>query len=137
MMLLTDTKKIQQLIQTIFVDVEAIYLFGSLANDSAHETSDVDLAFLAHGKCIISVMEIFKVKQELEIALGKDVDLICLNTASTVFQFQVVTTGVALFIKNEAKVSAYEAMVLSQYQYLNEERKYIIEEIISSGKVYM
>ena len=137
MMLPLSNQLIEGIICDKFSLVEAIYIFGSFADNSATESSDVDIAFMTSDAVTIPDLKIFGTKQELEIALGKDVDLIHLNSVSTVFQFQIVTTGFQLFVNDTEYVLNYEARVLSQYQRLHEERKHILEEIILSGKVYV
>jgi predicted nucleotidyltransferase len=135
-MLAFNNSLIAETIVSSFPEVQAIYLFGSQATNSSRHDSDIDIAFLTSEGIIIPPVQLFNVKTELEVKFGKEVDLIHLNSASTVLQFQVTTTGIQLFAKNPAFLLRFEAMVLSQYQRFNEERKAIIEEIISSGKVY-
>jgi uncharacterized protein len=135
-MLPIDNNLIVETILSNFPEVQGIYLFGSHATNSSTHNSDIDIAFLTLEGNVILPLQIFHVKTELEVKFGKDIDLIHLNSASTVFQFQIVTTAIQLFAKNPSFLLRYEALVLSRYQRFNEERKAIIEEIISSGKVY-
>ncbi len=135
-MLPIDNDLIVETIVSSFPEVQGIYLFGSHATNSSTHNSDMDVAFLALEGNVILPLQLFHVKTELEVKFRKDIDLIHLNSASTVFQFQIVTTAKQLFAKNPTFLLRYEAMVLSRYQRFNEERKEIIEEIISSGKVY-
>jgi uncharacterized protein len=114
----------------------AIYIFGSHATDTNLSQSDVDIAFFTPFESKISPIEIHRIKMQLEVALGKDVDLVHLNTATTVFQFEITTTAKQLYVSDAEVVLKYEALVLSMYQRLQEERKDILDEIISSGKVY-
>lgn len=135
-MVSADEDFIRETVLSNFAEVEGIYLCGSHANNSSSESSDIDVVFLTQARTTISSLKNFKLKTELEVKLGKVFDLIHLNSSSTVFQFQIVITGVQLFAKNFPSLLAYEAMIRSQYQRFNEERRGIIEEIISFGKVY-
>jgi predicted nucleotidyltransferase len=119
-----------------FGNVEGIYIFGSHATGSWSEMSDIDIAFITSKDQSLPALQIFEVKSMLELSLKTDVDLIHLNSASTVFQFQIVTTGYLLFVNEVDFISAYESIILSQYQQLNEERKIILNSILSTGKVY-
>jgi uncharacterized protein len=131
-----ESDKVIALITAHIPSVKAIYLFGSQADGSASATSDVDLAFLTPFECITPPLEVYKLKSKIELALRKDVDLVHLNKASTVFQFQITTTGMHLYVKNTHKILEYEALVLSMYQRLQQERKQILNQVIDSGKVY-
>lgn len=127
---------ITQLVKEHVASVQAIYLFGSQVMHEASLNSDLDLAFLTSHGSHLTATEIFQIKIKLEAALGVDVDLIHLNQASTVFQFQITTTAKHLYVKDADLVLQYEALVLSMYQRLHEERKEILNEIIASGRVY-
>ena len=116
--------------------MSAVYLFGSQANGLTTDSSDIDLAFFTAMTEEIPSLKLYKVQKELEIFFRKDVDLVYLNKASIVFQFQVVTTGVPLYVKNASQLLRQEALILSMYQRLNEERKGILDEIASTGKIY-
>jgi uncharacterized protein len=135
-MLKTEIDKIVQIVTEQIPTVQCVYLFGSQATGMDSESSDVDIAFFTPFESEEDSVIIHQVKMQLEIALGKDVDFIHLNQVSTVLQFQITTTGTHLYVKNASLVLQYETLVLSMYQRLQEERKDIVDEIISSGKVY-
>jgi predicted nucleotidyltransferase len=131
-----ELDNVVQLITEQIPSVEVIYLFGSMANGMDSRESDVDIAFLTPFECKVNPIDVSLLKGKLEILLGKDVDLIHLNVASIVFQFQITTTSKQLYVKNASLVLQYEVLVLSMYQRLQEERQGILKEIILSGKVY-
>jgi uncharacterized protein len=135
-MLKIETDKIVQIVTEQIPSAQAIYLFGSQATEMNSVGSDVDIAFFTPFECEAESVLIHQVKMQLEITLKKDVDFINLNQASTVLQFQITTTGTHLYVKDSSLVLQYETLVLSMYQRLQEERKDIIDEVISSGKVY-
>jgi uncharacterized protein len=135
-MLKTEIDKIIKIVTEQIPSVQAIYIFGSQATGMNSTSSDVDIAFFTPFEYKMDTVFIYKVKMQLEEAIGKDVDFIHLNQASTVLQFVVTTTGSQLYVKNASLVLRYETLVLSMYQRLQEERKDILNEIISSGKVY-
>ena len=132
----SETDKIIQIVIEQIPSVLAVYLFGSHAAGVDTENSDVDIAFLTPFDYRINPIEIHQVQTQLEVALRKDVDFIHLNQSSTVFQFEITTTATHLYVKDASLVLQYEALVLSMYQRLQEERKDIVDEVISSGKVY-
>lgn len=132
----TEIDQIIQIITERIPSVQAIYLFGSQVAGMNSADSDVDIAFFTPFEYKSDPVLIFRVKQELELALGKDVDLIHLNQASMVFQFEITTTAAHLYVKDASLILQYETLVLSMYQRLQEERKDILDQIISSGEVY-
>jgi uncharacterized protein len=135
-MLKTEIDKIIQTVTERIPSAQAIYLFGSQAIGMSSAGSDVDIAFFAPFEYKADPVLLYQVQMQLEITLGKDVDFIHLNQESTVLQFQITTTGTHLYVKDTSLVLQYETLVLSMYQRLQEERKDIVDEIISSGKVY-
>ncbi|MBX2894133.1 MAG: nucleotidyltransferase domain-containing protein [Cyclobacteriaceae bacterium] len=131
-----EINKIIQLIVDHVPPVRAIYLFGSQAEGSHSLNSDVDIAFLTPYEVKLSNLELYNLKSKIEIALNKDADLIHLNQATLVLQFQITTTGIPIYGRSNTDILEYEALILSMYQRLQEERKDILNEIVTSGKVY-
>lgn len=65
----------------------------------------------------------------------KDVDLVDLGCASTVFRAQIVSSGERLLVLDQNACDAFEMMSLSAYALLNEERE-ILRDIEQRGVVY-
>jgi uncharacterized protein len=123
---------------TFYHDAEAIYLFGSYGTEDERPDSDVDIALLlphdgAKGHNNIATSPC---RRSLEESLKKDVDLANLRPASTVFQFQIVTTGRLIYTGDENAVQLFEMLTMSQYQRLNEERKDILREFYKTRRAY-
>lgn len=112
-----------------------ITLFGSTAKGNVHSESDIDIAFLS-DQTELDKYEIFMIAQELATKLNRDVDLIDLSQASTVFQAQVLHTGKTIYCSNEQKKANYEMKTLKMYAKLNEERSQILKNIDESGSIY-
>lgn len=128
--------KIRDVIRRAIPDVVAIYLFGSRAADNFRQNSDFDLAILLPGGRHIGHKELFDLKQDIALSIDQDVDLISLNDATLVMQYLITSSGVLLFGQHGGEILRFESLVLSMYQRFNEERKGILQEIHSSGKVY-
>lgn len=135
-MLKNETENIVRIVKTHFPKVEAVYLFGSQAIGLDTKNSDVDVAFFTLHDDEITPFRVYDAQKELEVFLHKDVDLVHLQSASTVFQFQVITTGIHLYVRNPSFLLQQETLVFSMYQRLNEERKDILNDIVSAGKIY-
>jgi hypothetical protein len=73
--------------------------------------------------------------QKLASLLDREVDLVDLSKASTVFQVQVVSTGKVIYCNDERRRMFFEMTVLKKYAMLNEERQCILEEIRERGTI--
>lgn len=111
----------------------AVYLFGSRANGNAGVDSDLDLAVLVAGK--LDPVARWELAQDLAGLAGCDVDLVDLRAASTVMQYQVITTGLRLWHK-DSQAPLYESFILSEKTELDEARAGVLEDIRREGRVY-
>ncbi|MDN4075307.1 type VII toxin-antitoxin system MntA family adenylyltransferase antitoxin [Fictibacillus terranigra] len=116
------------------IDPTYIIIFGSYAKDSIHKESDIDIAF--HSQKNFTPYELFELAQELASLLKVDVDLIDINTASTVFKAQIYSTGQLIYCVDENVFKNLQMTALSMYAKLNEERKKILKKIDESGSIY-
>ena len=116
--------------------VIGIYLFGSRADGTYRPDSDFDLGILLPPNSSVDEHVLFNAQMNISSSMNYDVDLICLNNVSLVMQFLVTSKGILLYEGNKAEILKFESLVLSMYQRFNEERKGILEEIQSSGKIY-
>jgi len=111
-----------------------IYLFGSAAKDKLRDDSDIDIAFLSDKE--EDSYEVFMKAQELAEIFNREVDLINLNTSSTVFKAQVIGTCKRLYCRDETKRMYFEMRAFKAYAMLNEEREVILNKIKERGSVY-
>lgn len=117
----------RQQILNHFPETLAIYVFGSFGEQYETSQSDVDLALLTFQN--IDTVELWRFAQSIAIGINRDVDLIDLRNASSVFKFQVVTTGKRIYCKDEKQCDAIENVYISRYIHFNEERADIIKSI--------
>jgi len=115
-------------------DIQAIYLFGSYAQQQATAESDVDIAVLC-PKPLESIHR-WEIIQQLAKELKQEVDLVDLQSASTVIQFQVVSTGERIYCRDENEMAWWELKVYQLYLTLNDDRRPILEEIKRTGTIY-
>lgn len=111
----------------------AVYLFGSVASGQAGPDSDVDLAVLLPGQA--DALALWDEAQTLAGMLGRSVDLLDLRAASTVMQYQVITTGQRLWAR-DAQAALYESFILSEKTALDAARTELLQDIEQSGRVY-
>ncbi len=127
-------KKSTNIILKIRPDVIGIYLFGSAASESMTAESDIDLALLLPKK--MDEMRRWKLQEKIAREIQRDVDLVDLLSASTVFSFQVVTNSKRIYCHDLLQCDAFEGLVYSKYIRFNEARQSIIDAIKKRGQIY-
>lgn len=111
-----------------------IIVFGSYTKGSFREDSDLDIAFLSHQE--FSSHEIFLIAQGLASLIHRDVDLVNLRGASTVFKAQIVATGEVIYSQDEQRLYDFQIRSLKEYALLNEERANVLQTIKERGAIY-
>jgi predicted nucleotidyltransferase len=111
-----------------------IYLFGSSVSGIFREDSDIDIAFVSDKE--ITEYEVFMLAQELADMLKRDVDLINLKKASTVFKAQIIGKGKVIYCSDDKRRMYFEMYGLKDYALLNEEREIILNSIKQRGHIY-
>jgi predicted nucleotidyltransferase len=115
-------------------DLQAIYVFGSVATSQDRPDSDVDLAVLA-GRAVGGEAR-WRLQERIAAGLGRDVDLVDLRAASTVMQVQVLRTGRLLFEAPGSGRALFEATALGAYTRLNFSRAGILADVKARGFVH-
>jgi len=115
---------------------QAIYLFGSYQTADERPDSDVDIALLLPPRQAkaASSLALSALRSDLEICLKKDVDLINVRQAPTVLQKEVVAADRRIYFADEYAAAEFEMLTLSFYQKLNEERRSIIRDALTTGR---
>lgn len=124
---------ILQRLQAEFPDLLAVYAFGSRITGDAREDSDLDLAILVAGYA--DPIRLFQLSGDLTEITACPVDLLDLRAASTVMQYQILTTGQRWWAAN-TQAALYEAAMLSEKTELDMARRPLLEEIETRGTIY-
>lgn len=111
----------------------ALYAFGSRIQGSARPDSDLDLAVLVAGYA--DPLALWALAGELEEVAGCPVDLLDLRAASTVMQYQVITTGERWW-RCDVLADLFEAAVLSEKTELDTARAGLLADIAQRGSVH-
>ncbi|MBF0427220.1 MAG: nucleotidyltransferase domain-containing protein [Magnetococcales bacterium] len=111
----------------------AVYLFGSRGSGDAGLESDLDLAVLVAGK--VEPTRLWSLAGALADIAGCPVDLLDLRAASTVMQYQIVTTGRRVW-ERDARAALYESFILSEKTALDEARAPLLDRIRREGVVH-
>ncbi len=110
----------------------ALYAFGSRAHGQEHEDSDLDLAVLFAGYA--DTVQLWQIGSDLAALWHVDVDLLDLRAASTVMQYQILTTGERLWA--DAAADSFEAFIYSEKNWLDGQRAGLLADINASGSIY-
>jgi predicted nucleotidyltransferase len=105
-------------------EILAVYLFGSWAEGVAHARSDLDLAVLLRPEVERAdyADHRWELLEELSRALHSRLDLIILNQAPPLLQFQVLQKGRLLYDRDPDLRAELEMHMLSRYY---DARRYI------------
>jgi len=121
-----------------FPSAQAIYLFGSHARAEQRTQSDIDLAVLLPADVARAAGDLRL--SDTAVALSKqarrDVDLVNLRLVSTVFQNEIIHTGVLLCCNDEPARQEFEMLALSSYIKLSEEREEILRQFRQTKRAY-
>jgi len=120
-------------IRARFHNAMAIYAFGSQVQGTAGPNSDLDLAVLVAGYA--DPLVLWDMAGILADVVGCPVDLLDLRAASTVMQYQVITTGQRLWSVG-LPVGLFETYVLSEKTALDEARAPLMADIQRTGKIH-
>lgn len=125
--MITEEKK-KQVIDILLnnIDCDLIYIFGSHAKNKERNNSDLDIAFLSDLDR--DQYEIFMLAQKIADELKKEVDLVDIKNASTVFKAQIIQ-GELIYCSDEIIKAKFELDTLRKYAKLNEERAEILHRV--------
>lgn len=111
----------------------AVYAFGSRAKGTERADSDLDLAVLGEGR--LDPVALWSVAGTLANRMGTDVDLLDLRAATTVMQYQVITTGQRWWAR-PLEAGMWEAAMLSEKTMLDEARAGLVRDVLQRGVVH-
>ena len=111
----------------------AVYGFGSRVQGTARPDSDLDMAVLVAG--YVDPVCLWQWSGELADIAGCSVDLLDLRAASTVMQYQIITTGVRWWAL-DVQAALFESAILSQKTALDTARAGLLADIQQRGSVY-
>ena len=90
------------------------YLFGSYADGTAHQRSDLDLAFLFNEPVDLRTEIALQVKLS-EVTGIEAIDLLNLNKAPLYLQFKVITTGRLIYEVDPDQTSDFLENLFNRY----------------------
>ena len=111
-----DIKKLVETIKDVLeVDsrVRLAYVFGSWAEGKATSRSDVDVAIYVSGD--LGWRDYVALKNKLEDATGRAVDLIVLNNAPPALAYRVITQGEPILITDRNLMADVETRIMREW----------------------
>ncbi|MDQ0739123.1 nucleotidyltransferase domain-containing protein [Pseudomonas sp. W4I3] len=126
-------EKVLTHLQANLAGLLAVYVFGSRVTGDANADSDLDVAVLIEGS--IDPLQLWRLSGELADIVKAPVDLLDLRAASTVMQYQVITTGRRLWSK-DSQAGIFESYILSEKTALDSARAGLLVDIHKDGTVY-
>ncbi len=104
-----------------------IYIFGSIVANRVRDDSDIDIAILTEKK--IDEYQLYMVSQQLADKLKREVDIVDLKDASTIFKAEIIKNGKLIYNSDNLGKMYYQLEVLRDYTFLNERRQEIIDKL--------
>lgn len=135
---LDEERKIVEIIVEYYPGVQAIYLFGTFGTEYQRADSDVDIAILLSFEISVDEgdLSFSSCANALALELRREVDLINLRQASTVFCKEVIAANRLIYNSAPFATANFEMLTVSLYQKLNEERREILEQFKRTKRAY-
>jgi len=96
-----------------YVDIVAIYIFGSVATAKNRSGSDIDVAIMVRGQ--VKGMGRVQLETSLSNFLGKDVDLIIFGEATPLLQHQILKYGCLIYERDPKERMRQEIAARREY----------------------
>lgn len=123
-------------IRTFFIErpaAEMVFVFGSAMRGRQGPESDVDVAVL-FGK-VPATSRLHSLRDDLSGILGKEVDIVILNSASPIVRMQVLKHGTLVYSRSESTFARFFVRTVNEYYDLKQIRRKCEEEILR-GRIY-
>lgn len=129
-----DLEKIKEILIQEF-EPFFIILFGSYARNSQTQESDIDIAIFSKKA---DKKALFKVKQNLEQVICKDIDLVNLADENMAegFKYEILMNGIVIHCENSYRFEMYKLDEFREYLDFNESRQSIITRLKEGGTIY-
>ncbi|MGL1890198.1 MAG: nucleotidyltransferase domain-containing protein [Spirochaetaceae bacterium] len=125
-----NVDKIRDIITAHFINdnrILGVYLLGSAYRGEMRSDSDIDLAILFENGCEFSSFDKVTLSGELEILLGRSVDIGILSSKNLVYAAEAFFRGESIYKKDVSKCDIYSSSLIGMYFQLNIDRKEILD----------
>jgi hypothetical protein len=118
-----------------YSDVQAVYLFGSVASGKIHAESDIDLAIVPRDKTLRSKK--LDILADLTKNGFNNIDLVFLDTQDVVIRFEAVRQNQVVYCAEDFDAHSFYSLTLRQYfdflPYLKTQREATKQRILHNG----
>lgn len=129
-----DLKILPQVFEK-YPDIQAVYLFGSVASGNTHTESDIDLAIVPLDKTLRSK------KLDILADLTKNgfnsIDLVFLDTQDIILRFEAVRQNHLVYCRLNFDANSFYSLIVRQYfdflPYLKVQREATKQRILQHG----
>lgn len=128
---MNNTDQAVEIIKQKIPNLQAIYVFGS--SGTAYETADSDLDIALLSSTRLDPMQKWRIAQDIALAIKRDVDIIDLREASTVFRMEIINTGKRIYCNDRINCDLFETAIYSSYVHFNEDRQELLNDIKKRG----
>lgn len=94
-------------------NILAIYLFGSRVTGDTGPLSDYDFGILPNKK--LSIHEELAIIREFQYLFNADVDIIFLDDAGLNIAYEIIRTGIKIFVADREKVIDFEHQLMMEF----------------------
>ena len=107
--------------ELVTLEVEIIYLFGSLASKTANLKSDVDLGIVFKNRSLLKdslflYKKLYRIFSRISsISADTELDIILMQQSPIFLQFEIINTGKILYERSSRFRANYEEYVIQQY----------------------
>lgn len=115
--------------------VATAYLFGSALTGTFGSESDVYLGLLYFPDRVPQALDVFEIEYRLSCAVGSEVDVVVLNSASPVIGMQVLRNGKKLLERDSRLGSEFFVRCVNLYTDLKRIRA-PIEQHLLNGRIF-
>jgi predicted nucleotidyltransferase len=118
-------------------EVVAAYVFGSYAENIARPESDIDVAIIMEPVSRDTLEYRLAVMEDIKRLTGLDADVIVLNEAPIMLQFQIIQKGKVVFERDADRRAVFVMSVAGRYydykRYFDYHARHLAEKIKEGG----
>jgi predicted nucleotidyltransferase len=118
-------------------EVVAAYVFGSYAENIARPDSDIDVAIIMEPVSRDTLEYRLAVMEDIKRLTGLDADVIVLNEAPIMLQFQIIQKGKVVFERDADRRAVFVMSVAGRYydykRYFDYHARHLAEKIKEGG----
>lgn len=111
-----------------------VYIFSPPAKEESRTDGNIDLAIYTEDET--DPFKLYTLGGYISMKLNKDVEIIDIRNTSTAFAAQIISSRSVLYCNDEHARKDFEIRAFNDYVNLKDERKKILESLISGGRVY-